>query len=64
MSIAHDKQSWWLAIAAMALLLVLGLMPSPVAVSQAPGYVEVSAGMYHTCAIREYDTTAGGEVKC
>ena len=64
MSNGHKKHPWRLAIAAVSLLLVLGLSPSPVAVSQAPGYVEVSAGSFHTCAIREHYGTAGGEVNC
>lgn len=64
MNIGLKNQLWWLAIAAVSLVLALGLLPSPVALSQAPDFVQVSAGSFHTCAIREHLGTPGGEVQC
>lgn len=64
MSIGHNKHPWRLAIAIISLSLILGFSPTPVAISQSPGYVEVSAGSFHTCAIREHYGAAGGEAEC
>jgi len=64
MSIGHNKHPWRLAITIISLSLVLGFSPTPAANSQAPGYVEVSAGSFHTCAIREHNGAAGGEAEC
>ena len=50
-------------LTALAALLAV-LVSMPVAHAQSPGYQQVSAGGYHTCAIQQYFGATGGAIDC
>ena len=64
MNKGHKRNAWRLAQAVILLSLFLALTLSPAALAQAPGYEQVSAGAFHSCAIQWHLLTPGGAVEC
>jgi hypothetical protein len=64
MSNGYGRKAWRLAQTVVLLALFLVPPLAPAAQSQAPGYVQASAGLFHSCAIQQYFFGEGGAVEC